>query len=151
MNAPIFVDADVLLHSFDTSEPSRQVRAASWLEWLWSRGLGRTSYHVLDELYVSLTSRLTHPLPPQDARTVVRSLVAWRPQPTDPQTIEQAWSIQDRYEVAWWACLTAASAMVQNCAYVLTEGLQHNRNLGGLVVINPFTVFPTKLTEHQKP
>jgi hypothetical protein len=49
---------------------------------------------------------------PAEARTVVRSLLAWGPVPVDPRTIEGAWRLEDRYSLAWWDALIVSAAQI---------------------------------------
>lgn len=150
MIVPIFVDTNVFIYGLDTSEPAKQARATSWLETLWDQRRGRTSYQVLHELYVNLTHKLSNPLEDAHARAVVRALMAWNPHPPDQSSLEQAWSLQDRYALSWWDSLIVASARLQGCRFLLTEDLQHNQDLAGLTVVSPFEVEPADLGEKPK-
>jgi predicted nucleic acid-binding protein len=47
--ALVFVDTNVFLYARDAGEPTKQPRAAAWLEQLWRERSGRTSMQVLSE------------------------------------------------------------------------------------------------------
>jgi predicted nucleic acid-binding protein len=145
MTGPVFVDTNVYVYRFDTTEPEKQRRCEAWLRHLWRERSGRVSIQVLQELYPNLTRKLDHPLSPAEARGIVRSLYAWDPVPVDRRTIEFAWNLQDRHSLSWWDALIVAAAQAAGCPYLLTEDLNHDQDLDGVRVVDPFRVEPTDL------
>ena len=145
MTAPVFVDTNVFIYALDASEPEKQRQAAAWLDELWARRAGRTSFQVLQELYVNLTRKLSRPADEAEARTVARALLAWNPSPPDGACLDRAWDLQDRYGLSWWDSLIVASAGLQGCRHLLTEDLQSGQDLSGVVVVDPFAVAPAEL------
>lgn len=77
MTGLVFVDSNVLVYWLDASEPDKQRHAETWLQHLWANRAGRLSFQVLLELYVIVTQRIDVTLSREEARTVVRSLLAW--------------------------------------------------------------------------
>ena len=142
MTARVFVDTNVFVYQFDTREPQKQARASDWLARLWSARSGRVSFQVLTELYVTLTRKLTPGLDRESARKVVRSLWAWQPVPMGERLFASAWDVQDRFGFSWWDALIVAAAKVADCSLLLSEDLQHDQDLDGLRVIDPFQVAP---------
>lgn len=134
----VFVDTNVLVYVRDLSEPEKQRRAAEWVAALWDTGLGRLSYQVLQEYYVTLTAKLDLQRPAEDVREDVGALRAWNPVGTDHATIERAWDIQDRYGSSWWDALIVAAALQSGCRYLLTEDLQSGQVIEKLTIICPF-------------
>ena len=57
MTAPVFVDANVIVYRFDTTDPRKQSRAGDWFTLLWNRRSGRVSFQVLPEAYAVLTRK----------------------------------------------------------------------------------------------
>jgi len=139
MNAPVFVDTNVLLYARDTSEPAKQPKAAAWLEFLWRERLGRTSVQVLSEYYQNATRKLKPGLPADEAWDDVRALMAWRPEPVDEELLRLGREVEARYRIGWWDSLVVAAAQRQGCALLLTEDLQHGMRFGGVEVIDPFS------------
>lgn len=133
-----FVDTNLLVYARDSTHPAKQRQAHRWLEHLWRAREGRLSFQVLQEYYVTVTTKLSPGLLPQDARDDVRALYAWEPLPTDTVVVEGAWRIQDRHGFSWWDSLIVSAAQVLNCDHLLTEDLQHERSLEGLTILNPF-------------
>ena len=133
-----FVDTNVLVYARDAAEPAKQKLAHGWLERLWKERSGKLNYQVLQEYYVTVTRKLTPGLPVADARDDVRAFQVWSPLVTDKNVFDVAWSVQDRFGFSWWDSLVVAAAQVANCDYLLTEDLQHNQAVDGLLILDPF-------------
>lgn len=140
MTANVFVDTNVLVYARDAGEPTRQPRAAAWLEYLWREQLGRTSVQVLSEYYVTVTRKLDPGLPAADAWDDVRALFAWRPWPVDVTLLERGREIGLRHKLSWWDSLIVAAAEAQDCSLLLSEDLQDGGVYGGVTVRNPFAL-----------
>jgi len=142
MSDTVFVDTNVLVYSRDASEPPKQKQAIAWMAFLWNEKCGRLSFQVLNEFYVTVTSKLQPGMDVQSAREDVRFLLAWRPIPVEARVVEGAWRVQDLYSLSWWDALIVSAAQVAKCRYLLTEDLQGHQNLGTVEVINPFQTDP---------
>ena len=138
MTATIFVDTNVILYSLDPGKKAKQERALAWMTEAWKTRRGRVSMQVLQEFYVTVTSKLKPGLDRETARRHVTALTLWRPTPITPPLVERAWSVQDRFGFSWWDSLIVAAAQTEGCSYLLTEDLQADQDLDGVVVINPF-------------
>lgn len=145
MTAKVFVDTNVLVYSRDASEPQKQKLAMAWMAHLWRTRTGKLSYQVLQEFYLTATAKLQPGLDPENARRDVRSLLAWQPIVVNERVLENAWLVQDGYQISWWDALVVSAAQLADCRYLLTEDLQENQKIGSLRVINPFHVEPTSL------
>jgi predicted nucleic acid-binding protein len=143
MNAPVFVDTNVLLYRHDIAKPEKQEAAEIWLAHLWRTRSGRLSMQVLQEFYVNATQKLNPGLSRQAARQEVQDLATWHPILVDVQVITDAWDLQDRYSLSFWDALIAAAARVAGCRFLLTEDLQHDQDLNGVRVLNPFIARPS--------
>jgi len=139
---PCFVDTNVLVYFRDASESEKQTKAQQWLTELWRTHEGRLSFQVLNEYYVAVTQCLDPGLDNETARADVRNLMAWRPVSIDWAVIDSAWTVQDRYRFSWWDALIVATAQNAGCDYLLTEDLQHDQKLDGILIINPFIASP---------
>lgn len=135
---PVFVDTNVLVYARDTSEAEKHVRAAEWMQHLWESGQGRLSIQVLQEYYVTVTRKLSPGLQLYAARADIEDLTSWRPLVIDTDALEVAWSIEDRFGLSFWDSLIVATAHVAGCDVLLTEDLQHGKDLDGVRVVDPF-------------
>lgn len=143
MNALVFVDTNVLLYRHDGSKPEKQKAAETWLTHLWQTRSGRLSTQVLQEFYLNATQKLKPGLDREIARQEVMDLTAWHPIPVDFQVIAEAWDLQDRYQLSFWDSLIAAASRLAGCRFLLTEDLQHDQDLNGVRVLNPFIARPS--------
>jgi predicted nucleic acid-binding protein len=143
MSAPVFVDTNVLIYALDDADLKKQEAAREWRAELWKRRQGRISFQVLEEFYAKVTRKW--PDVRQDARSEVRDLLAWRPLTVDAVMLENAWKIQDRYQISFWDALIVAAAKSASCRYLLTEDFQVGQDLDGLLVVNPFRNDPASL------
>jgi predicted nucleic acid-binding protein len=143
MTAPIFVDTNVLIYALDEADLKKQEAARVWRAELWKSRRGRISYQVLQEFYVKVTQKW--PSAREQTRAEVRDLLAWRPVAVDAGLLERRWRIQDRYQLSFWDALIVAAARSASCRYLLTEDLQADQALDGVVVINPFLCEPAAL------
>ena len=135
---PVFVDTNVLVYARDASDSDKQATASAWMEHLWRRGSGRLSVQVLQEFYVTVTKKLDPGLSVDEAREDVRDLAAWRPVRIEEALLESAWHIEDRFGLTFWDSLIVAAAHAAACETLLTEDLQHDLEIDGLRVADPF-------------
>jgi predicted nucleic acid-binding protein len=145
MSAPVFVDTNVLIYAMDDADPEKQEAARAWRTQLWKSRRGRISFQVLQEFYVKATQK--RPSARQEARSEVRDLLAWRPITVDDAILERGWQIQDRYQLSFWDSLIVAAAKAASCRYLLTEDLQPDQDLDGLLVVSPFLRDPSSVLD----
>ena len=138
MTEPVFVDTNVLVYRHDASEPAKQARAEDWYQYVWRRRAGRLSFQVLQELYSTLTRKLTPRFDVDRARALVRDLAAWQPVATDVALLERAWRLEARFSLSWWDALIIAAAQASECRVLLTEDLQAGRMFETVRVVDPF-------------
>jgi predicted nucleic acid-binding protein len=136
MNDLVFVDTNVFIYALDEADPKKQRAAQAWRAELWTSRRGRTSFQVLQEFYVKATHKW--PVARDAARAEVRDLLAWRPVVVNAGTLQESWKIQDRYRLSFWDALIVAAAKASSCRYLLTEDLQPEQDLDGVVIVNPF-------------
>jgi len=142
MTDTVFVDTHVLVYARDLTEAGKQARAASWVAALWETARGRLSWQVLQEYYVTMTARLDHPRDPEMVREDILSLRAWKPLGVDFESMETAWTIQDRFGLSWWDALIVAAAQRSGSRWLLTEDLQAGQDILGVTVLDPFRHLP---------
>jgi predicted nucleic acid-binding protein len=140
MTARVFVDTNVLIYALDSTDSKKQEAAKAWRTILWNGQRGRVSFQVLQEFYAKVTQKW--PRLREEARAEVRDLLTWKPVHIEASLLEQAWRIQDRYQLSFWDALIVAAAEASACRYLLTEDLQDGQELDNILVINPFTSDP---------
>jgi predicted nucleic acid-binding protein len=136
VDAPVFVDSNVLLYAVDEADLNKQQAARNWRAELWKSRRGRISFQVLGEFYVNAVRK--RPGAREEARAEVRDLLAWNPVIADAALLERGWKLQDRYQLSHWDALIVAAAKAASCRYLLTEDLQAGQSLEGIEIVNPF-------------
>ena len=133
---PVFVDTSVLIAAEDTGNGALYAAVLAWLDLLWRTRGGRTSVQALVEFYQLVTSAQP-PLPQGDARAAMRRYHSWTPWKTDAATLETAWAIEARHQLAFGDCLQLACAQHSGCAQLLSSTLAHGEQMGGVLILNP--------------
>lgn len=141
----IFLDTNVLLYAVDDKDLVKRDRARQWLAACWQKRCGRLSTQVLNEFYANVRKKFVSALSAGDARAEVRRYQHWRPWVIDHPTIETAWAVESRYGLNYWDALMVAAAQQQGCTLLLTEDLQHDQQIDGVRIVNPFLVGPELL------
>lgn len=137
MNAS-FVDTNVLVYAYDQDEPAKQALAKNLLRELARDGVLVLSTQVLQEFFVTVTRKLTRPLPQDDA---IMALRAWSQVPLvqiDPPLILEAANTSRSVKLSFWDALILEAAVARRCERVLSEDLQSGFSFKGLRVENPF-------------
>jgi predicted nucleic acid-binding protein len=138
MSGRSFVDTNVLVYCFDTSESAKRKRALAILEGDIDVGDLVVSTQVLQEFYVTVTRKLKRPLPASEAATVVQDLAKLSVVQIDLAMVLSAIADCQTYQLSLWDTLILRSALTANCERVLTEDMQHGFQLDSVRVENPF-------------
>ena len=72
-----FCDTNVFVYAYDLSAGKKRTQAIALIDALWEGGTGAVSVQVLQELYVTLTRKLTPRMAPDEARSIVADLATW--------------------------------------------------------------------------
>jgi len=148
LHSTVFVDTDVFVYVRDSTNSHKQGRADQWITHLWRSRTGRTSFQVLMEYYLTVTTHLKPGLEIDVAREDVRDLLAWDPFSVDDLALEGAWSLHEDQSLPWWDALVVATAQAAGCRFFLTADLPHGRQFEDLEVVNPFEDPPTPYSVH---
>ena len=120
-------------------------RARGWRSTCWQRRCGRLSTQVTNELCANARKRFSEVLTPAQAQAEVRRYQLWKPWFVDQARVETAWAVKIRYGLTYWDALMVAVAQRMGCAWLLSEELQHNQQLGSVRAIDPFVTLPEEL------
>jgi predicted nucleic acid-binding protein len=136
--ARAFVDTNVLLYAYDTSEAVKQPIARAALDELWVTRLGTLSTQVLAEFYNAATRKLARPVHRAEAREVIDLYTAWPVVTVNPAVILAATALEERHRLSFWDALVIEAARVAGAERLLTEDLQDGRVIEGVRIENPF-------------
>lgn len=136
MKDKVFIDTNILVYSYSSTEPEKQMLAqqciANSVENSW------ISTQVLNELNNVLYRKFSLSY---DAILSVMNELSGYFQITlvSPETIRQALILGERYQYSYFDNLMLASALEQGCNIIYSEDMQNKQQITGqLEIINPF-------------
>jgi len=134
----IFVDTNILVYSHDVDAEQKHQIAQNILLELWKNRNGALSVQVLQELYVTMTRKVLHPIPPNSVRNIIRDYFSWHIEINDLNSILIASRIGEDYKISFWDALIVAAALKAKADKILTEDLQAGQIIEGIPIENPF-------------
>jgi predicted nucleic acid-binding protein len=134
----LFFDTNVLLYLFCGSEPQKKARAQETLSDEAGRGRVVLSTQVLQEFYVNATRKLAELLSPETARAQVRDFARMPLVRIDEAMIIAATERHASMSFSFWDALIVEAALAAGADTLLTEDLQHEQEIEGLRVHDPF-------------
>jgi predicted nucleic acid-binding protein len=138
VDAPTFIDTNVLVYAHDRSETRKQPAAQALLDTLWRDRTGSLSTQVLQEFYVVVTRKFEPPMSRRAAREVVALYSQWSMVQVDVPMIVAASKLEERHRLSFWDALIVEAALRSGAARLATEDLQTGPRIGGLRIENPF-------------
>ena len=137
MSARHFLDTNILLYSI-SSAPDEQVKRERAIELL-DDDRGGLSVQVLQEFFVQAT-RATRAdrLAPEIATGLIRTWLRFPVQDITVPVLLDALEIKSKHGFSYWDSAVVASARALGCKQLYSEDMDHGRDVGGIVIINPF-------------
>lgn len=135
MTDKIFLDTNILVYTYSSTEPEKQKLAQQCLSTVANSWI---STQVLNELNNTLYRKFA--LTYKDILVVMNELSDYfQISLVSPETIRQALLLGDRYQYSYFDNLILASALERGCTIVYSEDMQHGQKIiGQLKIINPF-------------
>lgn len=133
-----FLDTNILIYAHDISAGKKYEQAQKIVMDLWQSGLGVLSVQVLQEFFVSVTSKIPKPLDTESAREIVKDLIRWDIVINDKESILSAIDLHRHYEYSFWDSMIIQAAIKGNAAVLLSEYFSHGQTINGLQIKNPF-------------
>ena len=133
-----FLDTNVLVYVWDSSDPMKEARAQRLVDELGPAGRIVVSIQVLQELYVTLARKLAPPHAAVDASTVVQQVSGYRTHCPTPDDVNAAIDLSITSHISFWDAMLVRSASRLNCDVLWTEDLTHGQNIAGVEIRNPF-------------
>jgi predicted nucleic acid-binding protein len=138
MSDNIFIDTNILVYAHDLDVGDKHKEAQRIVSELWERKNGVLSTQVLQELYVTLTKKVLHPIEKVTARRMMQRYFAWQVIINDPVIIMWASDIEEAYNLSFWDALIVSAAYAKNVTTILTEDLSPGQYIEGILIQNPF-------------
>jgi predicted nucleic acid-binding protein len=133
-----FVDTNILVYAHDISAGQKHDRAQELLRGLWQSEEGCLSIQVLQEFYVTITQKVTKPLPLEDAAQIIADLSAWQVHSPRAEDVLDAILLQKRHQVSFWDAMILASAHQMGCTVLWSEDLNPGQVYDQVQVRSPF-------------
>lgn len=123
---------------FDADDEVKKELASARFEAEASAGRVVLSTQVLQEFYVSVTRKLSVPLAPETAESVVRDLSLFPIAAIDTDRILAAVRKSRTLGLSFWDALIVEAALAGGADCLLSEDMQHGQVMEGLRIENPF-------------
>lgn len=136
---PAFVDTNVLVYAFDKSNSPKKAIAQRLLNELMEEDRLRLSTQVLQELFVTLTRKVSRGCTSEQALAVLDDLAAWPLTVLDYAAIRAAIRLADQAQLSFWDALIVAAAARAGATVLYTEDLNDGQEILGVRIRNPFT------------
>ena len=142
MSARVFVDTNVLVYVKDQTNPLKRKAAETWLAALSAKSAAVISLQSLREYYNVATKAKVGAVRAVIRREVM-ALHAWLPNDGGLDRLNEAWDIQDRYQLSFYDALLLASANAARCTHFLSEDLQDGLDVNGTRILSFMNVAPS--------
>jgi len=136
MSVRSFFDTNVLVYADDKSAPAKQRRAIDLVAEHRRSGTGVVSLQVLQEYFVTVTRKLSVDM--QIARRKVELLAEFDVVTPEVADVLAAIDLHRLHSFSFWDALVIRAAKQAGCRVLLSEDLQHSREVDGMRILNPF-------------
>lgn len=137
-NALSFVDTNVLVYAFDKSSSPKKRVAQELMNRLMEEDRLRVSTQVLQELFVTLTRKVSQRCTREEALMVLDDLTAWPLMAIDYAAIRAAVELVGRAKLSFWDALVVVAAARSGAEVLYTEDLNDGQEILGVRISNPF-------------
>jgi|WetSurMetagenome_2_1015567.scaffolds.fasta_scaffold909051_1 predicted nucleic acid-binding protein len=143
MSDKFFLDANILVYTFDDENPEKRDRARELVARALAESTGVISYQIAQEFLNAALRKFSKPLTPADAERYLTAVL----EPlcavfASTELFHQAVEIAGRLKYAFYDSLVIASALRAECSVLYSEDLQHGQKIGPLRILNPFLSAP---------
>ena len=133
-----FVDTTVLVYAFDKSRSPKKRVAQRLISELMEEDRLRVSTQVLQELFVTLTRKVSQPCSSDEALAVLEDLTAWPLMAVDYAAIRAAVGLAGQAKLSFRDALVVVAAARTGAAVLYTEEMNDGQELLGVRISNPF-------------
>lgn len=133
-----FVDTNVLVYAFDKSGSPKNQLAQRLMNELMEEDRLRLSTQVLQELFVTLTRKVSQRCSSEEALAVLEDLTAWPLMVVDYVAIRAAVRLADQAKLSFWDALVVVAAARTGAAVLYSEDLNDGQKILGVRISNPF-------------
>jgi predicted nucleic acid-binding protein len=136
MSVRSFFDTNILVYADDNADAGKQGRAIELVAEHRRSRTGVLSLQVLQEYFVAATRKLG--VDAANARRKVELLAEFDVVAPDVSDILAAIDLHRLWGISFWDALIVRSAKQAGCSILLSEDMQHQREIEGVRIVNPF-------------
>lgn len=137
MSVPDFLDSNVLVYAYDSSNPKKQRIAQVLIERAIAGELV-ASTQVLAEFAATLLHKLSPPARPKVVTTILDALGPIKLVSPDAEVVRRAVEAHATYGVHFYHGMIVAAAERAGCERIWSEDLNPGQKYFGVTVTNPF-------------
>ena len=139
------VDTNILVYSYDASEPDKQRICSILLKKCWAQ---ETSYAIalqnLSEFYVVVTKKIDNPLSKEIAKNIINDIIEfnnWQVLELNETSIITAIDLSIKYNIHYWDAILCATMKQNGITNVFTENTKDFGKIPWMTAVNPFIEF----------
>jgi len=133
-----FLDTNVVVYAYDTTDPGRQSVAQRVLGDAARSGKACVSTQVLGEAFVVLTRKVSRPFERAEAVQVIHALSRLEVVEIGVMAVNLALHYTVGAGISYWDALIVAAARLGECECLFTEDLRAGQVFDTVTVTNPF-------------
>lgn len=134
-------DTNILVQAYTISDERRHEIALSLIERVWAGEEAATTLQNLCEFFFVVTRKVTKPISPSAAESVLRGILLssqWTVIDRTPETVFKAIELVKAYRVPFWDALIAACMLEHGIHTIVTENERDFKKTPDVTIINPF-------------
>ncbi len=133
-----FVDTNVLVYALDKTNSPKKGIAQRLMNQLMAEDRLRLSTQVLQELFVTLTRKVSQRCSSKEALAILEDLTAWPLMVVDYAAIRAAVGLAEQAKLSFWDALVVVAAARTGAGVLYTEDLNDGQEILGVRISNPF-------------
>ena len=128
----------MLVYAFEKSSSPKKRVAQRLISELMEEDRLRVSTQVLQELFITLTRKVSQPCSSDEALAVLEDLTAWPLMAVDYAAIRAAVGLAGQAKISFWDALVVVAAARTGAAVLYTEDMNNGQEILGVRIRNPF-------------
>lgn len=139
MKGKFFLDTNIIVYTFDSSQPQKQKIARDLIKIALDKGSGSISFQVIQEFLNVATRKFESPFTLQDSQIFLSSVL--EPLCDVYASIDlyhRSLDISDQWKYSFYDSLIIAAALQNNCAILYSEDLTDGQIIHEMKIMNPF-------------
>lgn len=137
MTDNIFIDTNILVYAHDATAGDKHSRARDLFLGLWENKTGCLSIQVMQEFYVTVTTKAARPMDHLIAAGIIHNLSYWKVHEPKSGDVIRAIDLQQRYKISFWDAMILQSASQLGCSIIWSEDLNPGQDYEGMKLLNP--------------